>query len=152
MRSLETRWRQLTFQGSEAFHTEQYREAQKKFFQALFVAEEMLLLEDCRGAHLPVVQLFMIACHNLADTYLALGFKIQAFEYYRKAYTDLVHLLNSPRADAGLRQQAQECVSKAADEWQQAFNTIDKHILWGWCNQQQSINKPGYSIPYNARH
>ncbi|MBU2710955.1 hypothetical protein [Zooshikella harenae] len=151
MQSLETRWRQLTFQGSEAFHTEQYWEAQKYFFQALFVAEDILLLEDSRDSSLPVVQLFMLACHNLADTYLALGLKIQAFEYYRKAYADLVHLLNSPLQDEDIRQQAQEFVSKAADEWQQAFNSLDKRILWGWCNQQQS-NKPGHIMSYNARH
>ncbi|MDE1461980.1 hypothetical protein [Spartinivicinus poritis] len=119
-------WRELIHRGGEAFQQEQYLLAKERFQQALNLAEVALNKAQAIPAFVEqlaeqpaeqVVQQFLIACCNLADTHNMMGDSEVADYYYQCAWQSLQRLISATNITPCLRQQAIIQLEKAAQEF-----------------------------------
>ncbi|MCX4028522.1 hypothetical protein H0A36_14320 [Endozoicomonas sp. SM1973] len=145
-------WRELIHRGGEAFQQEQYLLAKERFQQALNLAEvalnkaqtipafvEQLTEQPVEPPAEQVVQQFLIACCNLADTHNMMGDSEVADYYYQCAWQSLQSLISATNIAPCLRQQAIIQLEKAAKEFTELAEYPVNSIMdapWHHANEQ----------------
>lgn len=124
-------WRELIHRGGEAFQQEQYLLAKERFQAALSLAESAITQARSTSQYSSeqlseqpteqLVQRFLIACCNLADTHNMMGDSETADYYYQCGRQLLQGLITATNISPGLRQQAIEQLEKATHEFSLSF-------------------------------
>ncbi|MBV8253664.1 MAG: hypothetical protein JO154_13735 [Chitinophaga sp.] len=71
---IENYWKTLTMTANDSFHNGDYDKALTGYQDALFRAELLNnYQEDCTRLTIPFMQVYIISCNNLANTYSELG-------------------------------------------------------------------------------
>ncbi|WP_163832825.1 hypothetical protein [Spartinivicinus ruber] len=145
-------WRELIHRGGEAFQQEQYLLAKERFQEAFNLAEIALIKAQATPAIIEqfsehpaeqVVQQFLIACCNLADTHNMMGHSEVAEYYYQCAWQSLQRLINSTNISPYLRQQAVIQLEKAALQFT-GITSLPKKQMVETQLPSESSSKPTY--------
>jgi len=96
MNHLERYWKTLTLSSNENFVKKNYREALDGYTEALYRAEVLNNhWEQCARLKIPVIQVYIISCNNLANTYEELNELPKAQAFLKRAIYFLIHLLET---------------------------------------------------------
>ncbi|EHQ41222.1 undecaprenyl diphosphate synthase family protein [Myroides odoratus] len=91
---LERYWKTLTVSSNEKFNQENYLEALEGYKEALYRAEVLNNhWELCMRLKIPVIQVYIISCNNLAHTHEELQELHQAHAYLKRVIYFLIHLV-----------------------------------------------------------
>jgi len=94
MTHLERYWKTLTTSSNEQFNQHNYLEALEGYKEALYRAEVLNNhWEQCSRLKIPVLQVYLISCNNLAYTYEELGDLKKAQAFLKRAIYFLTHLI-----------------------------------------------------------
>ncbi|MGG5507804.1 MULTISPECIES: tetratricopeptide repeat protein [unclassified Myroides] len=97
MNHLERYWKTLTLSSNEKFNQQNYLEALKGYKEAMYRAEVLNNhWELCSQLSIPVIQVYIISCTNLANTYEELQEMELAHSFFKRAIYFLIHLLEHP--------------------------------------------------------
>lgn len=85
-------WEEKTTAANNLFSNEIFEEALFGYHEALYYAEILNKnFANCINANIPFIQLYIISCNNLANTYLELNQNDQAENMFRRV---IYYLLN----------------------------------------------------------
>lgn len=71
---IEDYWKTLTVSGNDFFYTGNFEQALSVYQEALYRAEVLSNhRSDCSEHKIPFMQLYIICCNNLSNTYIKLG-------------------------------------------------------------------------------
>lgn len=74
MKHIEDYWKTLTVSANDFFHTGNFEQALSDYQEALYRAEVMNdHRSECSELNIPFMQLYIISCNNLSNTYIELG-------------------------------------------------------------------------------
>ncbi|MGS4344674.1 tetratricopeptide repeat protein [Myroides odoratus] len=94
MNHLERYWKTLTTSSNEKFNQQNYVEALAGYKEALYRAEVLNKhWEQCSRLKIPVIQVYLISCNNVAYTYEELGDLEKAQAFLKRAIYFLIHLI-----------------------------------------------------------
>lgn len=94
MNHLERYWKTLTVSSNENFNQKNYLEALEGYKEAMYRAEVLNNhWELCVQLKIPVIQVYLISCNNLAYTYEELLQLDQAQKFFKRAIYFLIHVL-----------------------------------------------------------
>lgn len=142
MNHLERYWKTLTVSSNENFNQKNYLEALKGYKEAMYRAEVLNNhWELCVQLKIPVIQVYLISCNNLAYTYEELHQLDQAQKFLKRAIYFLIHLLehtdiSSMEIQSDLKQAlltyadfTQRTQYKTATDttWDSLMQTLTKH-------------------------
>ena len=106
MNHLERYWKTLTVASNEKFNQQNYLEALTGYKEALYRAE---VLNNhwalCAQLKIPVIQVYIISCNNLAHTYEELREWDKAQAFFKRVIYFLLHLLEHRSQTANELQQ-----------------------------------------------
>lgn len=89
---LERYWKTLTTSSNEQFNQQNYLEALKGYKEALYRAEVLNNhWKQCFRLKIPVLQVYLISCNNLAYTYEELGDLEKAQAFLKRAIYFLIY-------------------------------------------------------------
>jgi hypothetical protein len=95
IKHIEAVWKQKTTTCNELFDQRKFLEARNGYIEAMVVAETLNAnSEDALRANIPFVQVFIISCNNLANTYEELGNLQEAEKILRRSLHFVLHLMN----------------------------------------------------------
>lgn len=140
MRHIESYWEGLTKQANERFGNKEFRRALVSYKEALYRAEVMNdHREACLQLEIPYIQLYIISCNNLSNTYIELGQLPEAENMLKRVIYYLLHLsgdadLNKDEIQRELRRAAVELVAFGKNHCDQrtqesTFELIRKEII-----------------------
>lgn len=93
MNHIEKHWQALTVSSNELFNKVKYEKALFGYKDALYRAEVLNKnISDCMRLKIPFVQVYIISCNNLSNTYLELGEKEEAENLLKRVVYYLLHL------------------------------------------------------------
>ncbi|MCX7549009.1 tetratricopeptide repeat protein [Xanthomarina sp. F1114] len=93
MNHIEKHWQALTVSSNELFNKRKYKKALSGYKDALYRSEVLNNnVSDCIRLKIPFVQVYIISCNNLANTYQELGEKEQAENMLKRVVYYLLHL------------------------------------------------------------
>jgi len=94
LRAIEQYWQTLTLSSNVLYNADKFEEALLSYQCALASAELLNNhLTDCICVEVPVMQVYIISCNNLANTYIALGDFEQADRMLKRVLYYLLHLV-----------------------------------------------------------
>ncbi|MCD8449744.1 tetratricopeptide repeat protein [Tenacibaculum dicentrarchi] len=106
---IENYWKIKTKNANELFNQGNYNEALTYYTDALYRAEVLTKnTENCDNVGIPFVQVYMISCNNIANTYKELGKPKQAIKILKNSVYYLLYLVENnqnsiPRIQSELR-------------------------------------------------
>lgn len=90
---IENYWKAKTTASNNLFNRGKYEEALLGYNDALYRAEILNnRFADCIQADIPFIQVYIISCNNIANTYTELGKKEEAANMLKRAVYYLLHL------------------------------------------------------------
>ncbi len=93
MSHIENHWKTLTLTANDCFNKEDFEKALSGYKEALYRAEVLNdHQENCQQLEIPFMQVFIISCNNLSNTYLKLGQCEAAEIMLKRAVHYLLHL------------------------------------------------------------
>lgn len=93
MNLIEGHWQFLTVSNNELFNQGNFEKALSGYKNALYRAEVLNNnISDCIRLKIPFVQVYIISCNNLANTYEELGDKEEAENLLKRVVYYLLHL------------------------------------------------------------
>jgi tetratricopeptide (TPR) repeat protein len=93
MNHIEKHWQALTVSSNELFNKGNFEKALSGYKDALYRAEVLNNnISDCIRLIIPFVQVYIISCNNLANTYEELGKKEEAENLLKRVVYYLLHL------------------------------------------------------------
>jgi hypothetical protein len=97
---IEECWKIKTTASNDLFNEEKYEDALWGYKDALYRAEVLNnYTGDCIRGGVPFMQVYIISCSNVANTYLALGQKEEAGSMLKRVIYYLLHLALQPDMD-----------------------------------------------------
>ncbi|QSB29272.1 tetratricopeptide repeat protein [Flavobacterium sp. CLA17] len=94
---IENHWKSLTVSNNEFFNQGHFEKALSGYKDALYRAEILNNnVEDCLRLKIPFIQVYIISCNNLANTYEDLGKKEEAENMLKRVVYYLLHLAVNP--------------------------------------------------------
>ncbi|MGI9527352.1 MAG: tetratricopeptide repeat protein [Weeksellaceae bacterium] len=100
MSHIENYWKKLTTQANDYFNQDKYTQALNIYQNALYRAEVLNNhISDCVRCKIPFVQVYIISCNNLANTYQELGELEKAEEMLRRTFYFLIHIASQDVID-----------------------------------------------------
>lgn len=94
---IENHWKSLTVSNNEFFNQGHFEKALSGYKDALYRAEILNNnIEDCLRLKIPFVQVYIISCNNLANTYEDLGQREEAENMLKRVVYYLLHLAGNP--------------------------------------------------------
>jgi tetratricopeptide (TPR) repeat protein len=133
IRHIEKTWKQKTASANELFHQRKYGEALSGYTDAIAAAETLNVNdEDALRAGIPLVQVFIISCNNLANTHEELGQLEKAEKMLRRSVHFVIYLLkhySEERAESlYLERELKSTVLNYCDFCQRKGRKMDKLI------------------------
>ncbi|MDR7131903.1 tetratricopeptide (TPR) repeat protein [Algoriphagus sp. 4150] len=93
MSHIENHWKALTLTANDCFNKEDFEKALSGYKEALYRAEVLNdHQENCQQLDIPFMQVFIISCNNLSNTYQKLGQYDAAEIMLKRAVHYLLHL------------------------------------------------------------
>ena len=93
---IEKHWQALTGSSNELFNKGNLKKALLGYKDAMYRAEVLNNnIEDCIRLKIPFVQVYIISCNNLANTYEDLGKKEEAENLLKRVVYYLLHLADN---------------------------------------------------------
>ncbi|GAB3431035.1 tetratricopeptide repeat protein [Niabella aquatica] len=90
---IENHWKALTTTANECFNNGDFEKALSVYKDALYRAEALNNHQgDCLRVAIPFMQVYIISCNNLSNTYDELGQKKSAENMLKRAVYYLLHL------------------------------------------------------------
>ncbi|MXV37728.1 tetratricopeptide repeat protein [Flavobacteriaceae bacterium Ap0902] len=100
MNHIENYWKKLTTQANDYFNQNRYAQALNIYQNALYRAEVLNNhMFACVRCEIPFVQVYIISCNNLANTYQELGELEKAEEMLRRSFYFLLHIASKKIID-----------------------------------------------------
>lgn len=100
IRRIESYWKELTVSSNTLFDKKDYKEALNGYTQALYRAEVLNNHGDLAiDNNIPFMQVFIISCNNLANTYEALDSFNKADKMWQRPVYYLLHLTLRKKSD-----------------------------------------------------
>ena len=101
VRHIENFWKQKTVDSNALFNQNKFLEALHGYTEAHVVAETLNVnYLDALKAEIPLLQVFVISCNNLANTYEELGRLEEAETHLQRAVYFLLHCSRHRNMDA----------------------------------------------------
>ncbi|WP_243832716.1 tetratricopeptide repeat protein [Myroides indicus] len=96
MSHIEKYWRALTVSNNELFNNGNFEKALSGYKDALYRAEVLNNhIPDCMRLKIPFMQVYIISCNNLANTYEKLGKLEEAENMLKRTVYYLLHLASN---------------------------------------------------------
>lgn len=93
MKYIEANWKRHTVLSNELFRKKEFGQALSGYKEALYRAEVMNEhISDCLRLKIPFIQVYIISCNNLANTYEASGHIEEAEGMFKRVVYYLLHL------------------------------------------------------------
>lgn len=93
MNHIERHWQTLTVSTNELFNKGDFKEALFRYKDALYKAEVLNNhISECIRLKIPVVQVYIISCNNLVNTYEELGNQEESEKMLKRVIYYLLHL------------------------------------------------------------
>lgn len=93
MNHIESYWKELTVSANKHFNNGDLEKALSGYKEALYRAEVMNNhIPDCLRLKIPFIQVYIISCNNLANTYQDMGQKDEAEKMLKRAVYYLLHI------------------------------------------------------------
>lgn len=93
--TIEKQWKTKTTNANSLFNKNCFAKAIAEYNQALYKAEVLNMHSaDCKRVNIPYMQIFIISCNNLANSYEALGKLEEADIMLRRSVYYLLSLIN----------------------------------------------------------
>lgn len=93
LHQIENYWKLKTANANQLFNKGKYKEALTDYKEALYRAEVLNNnITKCNNAGIPFVQVYMISCNNLVNTYQELGEINQAIKLLKRSVYYLLYL------------------------------------------------------------
>lgn len=90
---LENRWKAKTADANNLFSLGKYEEALPEYKEALYRAEVLNnSIADCQQTGIPFIQVYIISCNNISNTYTGLGKKKEAANMLKRVICYLLQL------------------------------------------------------------
>ncbi|MNG61610.1 Tetratricopeptide repeat protein [compost metagenome] len=127
LRAIERYWQTLTLSSNALYNADKFEEALFSYQCALASAELLNNhLTDCIYLEVPVMQVYIISCNNLANTYIALGDFEQADRMLKRVLYYLLHLVVHVQLD---QNEIQSELKRAISAYQQFAEktNMEKH-------------------------
>ncbi|MGM5632075.1 tetratricopeptide repeat protein [Apibacter raozihei] len=100
MHHIENHWKKLTFYSNELFNNSKFERALHGYEEALYRSEVLNNhIELCNKLKIPFVQIYIISCNNLANTYKEINKKDKAEKILKRALFYLLHLTGNKSLD-----------------------------------------------------
>lgn len=117
LRAIERYWQTLTLSSNLLYNADKFEEALLSY-QCALASVELLNnhLTDCIYLEVPVIQVYIISCNNLANTYIALGDFEQADRMLKRMLYYLLHLVVHAQLD---QNEIQSELKRATSAYQQ---------------------------------
>lgn len=97
---IEEHWKALTEASNELFEQRDFENALNGYKNALYRAEVLNNhFPDCLNLGIPFIQVYVISCNNLANTYDELGEKEEAAKMFLRTVYYLLHLSGTEGID-----------------------------------------------------
>ncbi|MCG8805511.1 tetratricopeptide repeat protein [Tenacibaculum finnmarkense] len=97
---IENYWKIKTKNANDLFNQGNYNEALTYYTDALYRAEVLTKnTRTCNNVGIPFMQVYMISCNNLANTYKELGNPKQAVRMLKNSVYYLLHLIEKNKND-----------------------------------------------------
>ena len=94
MNHIEKYWKALTVSSNELFNKGDFEKALSGYKDALYRAEVLNNnISDCIRLKTPFVQVYIISCNNMANTYEEIGKKEEAENMLKRVVYYLLHLV-----------------------------------------------------------
>lgn len=98
MSHIERYWQALTISNNKLFNKGNFEKALVGYKDALYRAEVLNNhIPDCLRLNIPFIQVFIISCNNLANTYEELGNLEEAENMLKRTVYYLLHLANKKK-------------------------------------------------------
>lgn len=102
MNHIEKYWQTLTVSSNEFFKKRNFNKALSGYKDALYRAEVLNNnISDCIRLKTSFVQVYIISCNNLANTYEELGMKEEAESLLKRVVYYLLHLATNKKLNIG---------------------------------------------------
>lgn len=93
MTHIEKHWQLLTVSGNRLFNKGNFEKALSGYKEALYRAEILNnYIADCLRLKIPFIQVYLISCNNLANTYEELGHMEKAEKILKQSVYYLLYL------------------------------------------------------------
>lgn len=93
LQRIENYWKLKTTDANKSFNKGKYKEALTDYKEALYRAEVLTTnTKNCDGAGIPFIQVYIISCNNLANTYRELGYIDKAIKLLKRSVYYLLYL------------------------------------------------------------
>ena len=103
--SLENQWKTKTFAANELFKNDNFSAAMEGYNIALSKAEALNIHKtDCLRIDIPLVQIFIISCNNIAYTFEAIGDFEATDKMLKRSVYYLLSLVNSENSNPNVIQ------------------------------------------------
>ncbi len=100
LKTIENFWKFKTKKANELFNQGDYQEALKDYKEAMYRAEVLTINnQNCSSVGIPSIQVYIISCNNLANTYQELGNIERAGVVLKRSVYYLLNLLKNNLAD-----------------------------------------------------
>ncbi|MCS4227436.1 tetratricopeptide repeat protein [Sphingobacterium sp. BIGb0165] len=127
LRAIERYWQTLTLSSNLLYNADKFEEALLSYQCALASAELLNNhLTDCIYLEVPVMQVYIISCNNLANTYIALGDFEQAERMLKRVLYYLLHLVVHVQLDQNEIQTELKRATSAYQQFAEETN-MEKH-------------------------
>jgi len=127
LRAIERYWQTLTLSSNALYNADKFEEALLSYQCALASAELLNNhLTDCIYLEVPVMQVYIISCNNLANTYIALGDFEQADRMLKRVLYYLLHLVVHVQLDQNEIQSELKRATSAYQQFAEKTN-MEKH-------------------------
>ncbi|NSL91214.1 tetratricopeptide repeat protein [Chitinophaga solisilvae] len=142
----EAAWKQQTEEGNRLYHLNRYRESISYYYNALEIAEE--LLTDIDYAYLktgvPVIDIYIISCNNIAGTYWDLQEPDSSEAYYLKPIQMIEALTQDMQLSRCLRVKASHHLIRVTvsylDFCKKTRRTVHAGLAAGWQHHLKEKN------------
>jgi len=127
LRAIERYWQTLTLSSNLLYNANKFEEALLSY-QCSLASAELLNnhLTDCIYLEVPVMQVYIISCNNLANTYIALGDFEQADRMLKRVLYYLLHLVVHVQLDQNEIQSELKRATSAYQQFAEKTN-MEKH-------------------------
>lgn len=100
MNHIERYWKELTVSSNEYFNNGELAKALSGYKEALYRAEVLNNhIADCMRLKIPFIQVYIISCNNLANTYQDMGQRDEAEKMLKRAVYFLLHMAGNEELD-----------------------------------------------------
>ena len=100
MNHIEKHWKKLTVSANKSFNNADLKKALADYTEALYRAEVLNdNISDCIRLKIPFVQVFIITCNNLANTYEDLKNQKEADHLLKKVIYFLLYMAKSEEVE-----------------------------------------------------